>query len=348
MNTPTSLPSRLSMRAFAAVYFGVMLSGSSPVTADSKAPVHVVVGPMTKDVVLRYVPEGSYEMGLRSENPRFNEQIPSHHVKITQAFLVSEYEVSRGQYAEFVRATGHGATGLCEYYNPVAQGVFTDRDEALQLRAHLAQKSPVDGAAEEVSLTYGWSRTGMEQADTHPVVNVTWFDAVAFCKWLSNERGRRFRLPTEAEWEYACRAGSEGDFDFGGDVVAFRRRANIKDRSLQPYLPREFENEPSEGDGYAFTCPCGSFGPNSFRIFDMHGNVREWCSDWYDADYYRKSTVADPSGPAAGKWRVVRGGGWRSEPASCVSGMRSFADPREGRLDIGFRVVCEVVIPPEK
>ncbi|MEZ6081920.1 MAG: formylglycine-generating enzyme family protein [Pirellulaceae bacterium] len=149
---------------------------------------------------------------------------------------------------------------------------------------------------------YTWHNGGFPQADDHPVGNVTWNDANAFCDWLSQVEGRTYRLPTEAEWEYACRATSTTTYYHGNDPDEIGRFANIFDLSAQRLFPRaEFANT---NDGFPFSAPVGSFIPNSFGVFDMHGNVMEWCADWYEQ--YPSTSVTDPLGPADGLSRVHR------------------------------------------
>src|SRR5262249_48557534 len=147
------------------------------------------------------------------------------------------------------------------------------------------------------------------QTDEHPVVNVTWNDAVAFCGWLSRKTGRKCELPTEAEWEYACRAGSRTKYYHGDDPEGLAKIANVADASFLKVFPDNTYAIKAD-DGYAFTAPVGRFQPNAFGLYDMLGNVWEWCSDHHDAKYYRESPAADPKGPSAGEYHVLRGGSW--------------------------------------
>jgi formylglycine-generating enzyme required for sulfatase activity len=160
-------------------------------------------------------------------------------------------------------------------------------------------------------------------SSNHPVEQVSWEDAVEFCKKLSElpeekKAGRVYRLPTEAEWEYACRAGSK---------AAYSRGANSK--SLRDYAWFWVE-------GGNQTHPVGEKKANAWGLYDMHGNVWEWCSDWYGE--YPKGAVSDPTGPKEGSARVDRGGGFRNEAADCRSAIRGRYDPSEGTLEDGFRV----------
>lgn len=157
----------------------------------------------------------------------------------------------------------------------------------------------------------------------YPVEQVSWEDAVEFCKKLSDlpeekKAGRVYRLPTEAEWEYACRAGSKAAYSFG---------ANSK--TLGDYA---WFGENSGGQIH----PVGEKKANAWGLYDMHGNVWEWCSDWYGV--YPKGSVSDPSGPSEGSDRVDRGGSWINGAANCRSARRSGYDPSYRYNNYGFRV----------
>jgi formylglycine-generating enzyme required for sulfatase activity len=157
-----------------------------------------------------------------------------------------------------------------------------------------------------------------------PAEGMSWTQAAAFAERLSDlpaerEAARRYRLPTEAEWEYACRAGSSAAFAFGDRLPEDRARFGGYGR----------------GPG-----PVGSFPPNAFGLFDMHGNVWEWCADWYEPDYYRRAPAEDPPGPGTGVVRVLRGGCWLSGPFDCGSASRGSGAPDRRTDWVGFRVVC--------
>jgi len=172
------------------------------------------------------------------------------------------------------------------------------------------------------------------QGEDRPVERVTWDDAVAFCAKLTEiERkagklaaGEVYRLPTEAEWEYACRAGTSGPFGSGGDARALGRHA---------WFAGSSDDE---------THPAGRKEPNAWGLRDMHGNVSEWCADWYGE--YSEAAVADPKGPADGEERVIRGGAWTDEASACRSAYRSMNAPGESFANVGFRVVRTVAAKP--
>ncbi len=174
----------------------------------------------------------------------------------------------------------------------------------------------------------------------HPVERVKWQEAMKFCDRLSNlpdERsaGRSYRLPTEAEWEFACRAGSSTIFHFGDTLIL--SQANFD--GSQPY------GDASPGVSPGKTTPIGSYPSNAFGLFDTHGNVWEWCSDWADwpelGHFYRISPPSDPTGPLHGSYRIMRGGSWADPGKNCRSASRGAASPGGKKEWIGFRVVCK-------
>jgi formylglycine-generating enzyme required for sulfatase activity len=178
----------------------------------------------------------------------------------------------------------------------------------------------------------------------HPVEQVLWSEAVEFCKKLSElseekSAGRVYRLPTEAEWEYACRARTKTVSHFGNTLSADQANFNghfpFGGALEGPYLQK--------------TAKVGSYPPNGFGLYDMHGNVAEWCSDWYDPEYYRHSAKEDPQGPPKGVvatgfgdfYHVVRGGSWLDEGRGCRAAYRFRYMPSDRYRLVGFRVVCE-------
>jgi formylglycine-generating enzyme required for sulfatase activity len=163
---------------------------------------------------------------------------------------------------------------------------------------------------------------GWFAGDDRPVERVSWDDCQEFCARLSRRDGRAYRLPSEAEWEYACRAGTAGPFHFGAALTAEQANHDARDPS-------------GKGAFRAQTTPVGSFAPSSWGLFDMHGNVYEWCADWYGP--YAEGQVSDPT-PAAGDARLLRGGSWLSAACYCRSAYRYWADPATRSAHIGVRV----------
>ncbi len=265
---------------------------------------------------------------------------PSHRVVITKPFYLGKYEVTVGEFNRFVESTG---------YVPEAEGYGGGWGFA-KARGSLDQ-----------AVRFTWKNPGWEQTDSHPVGNVTWNDAVAFCKWLSKTDQKEYRLPTEAEWEYACRAGSKTRYSFGNDPKDLAEFGNVEDRIAGEFTPGYFGGEIKAKDGYVFTAPVGKFRPNAWGLYDMHGNVYEWCSDWitFKENYYDTSEINDPQGLAAPttedrkkRLKVIRGGDWNSGSWACLSASRGIAalgGPLGLNCGIGFRVAvtADPSLPPE-
>jgi formylglycine-generating enzyme required for sulfatase activity len=164
-----------------------------------------------------------------------------------------------------------------------------------------------------------------KDGDRHAVSYVNWDDAMDFCRLLSEQEDRKYRLPTEAEWEYACRAGTQTRYSFGDGEVRLDLFGWYDGNKLGQYAHEVAQKQ-----------------PNPFGLYDMHGNVWEWCSDWYDEKYYGKSPEKDPAGPPSGSSRVLRGGGWGDVPIVLRSCYRDCRTPGGRDDDVGLRVLCEL------
>ncbi|MBF0180757.1 MAG: SUMF1/EgtB/PvdO family nonheme iron enzyme [Magnetococcales bacterium] len=173
--------------------------------------------------------------------------------------------------------------------------------------------------------------------DLQPVVNVTWDDANKFAGWMSGRGGVHFRLPTEAEWEYAARAGTTSTFIWGEDPAEGCRHANVGDQAAKEAWPKW--NVFPCSDGFAETSPVGVFLPNGYGLHDMIGNVWEWVKDWYSPSYYATSPKDDPQGPKEGFFRSARGGSWAVWPDYARTANRTGIDPDHPDLHVGFRLV---------
>jgi formylglycine-generating enzyme required for sulfatase activity/serine/threonine protein kinase len=276
---------------------------------------------------LRLVPPGEFLMGsTNSKSDVHIEQKPQHRVHISHPFYIGAFEVTRGEFAKFVAATGY--TTEAEKDGGKAAGVTAKGD-----------------LAETKNLS--WKQPGFEQTDAHPVVIVSWNDATAFCRWLSEKDGQTYRLPSEAEWEYACRAGTLTPLISGSKLNDLFSVGNGLDATFRQHfdpLNKSKATDVRPADGFVFTAPVGSFRANAFGLCDMHGNVWEWCQDWYRAPY-SPDEVTDPTGPTEGTHRVTRGGGFDCG-MSTTSSARDFIKPSYRYANIGFRVVCDPAATP--
>ena len=291
------------------------------------------------------IPAGEFMMGSQESPESFakaypqydpkrflllGDEAPVHKVRITRAFYMGRYEVTVGQFKQFLKESGYEpesvADGTGGYgYNPHYDPATSKRGDAFEGRLS----------------KYSWQNPGFPQTDDHPVVNVTWSDAVALAAWLSKKEGRRYRLPTEAEWEYACRAGTSTRYYSGDDPKTLLKVANVFDRDAAKNWPKWQQFALDGHDAFEFTSPAGSFAPNGFGLYDMHGNAWEWVSDWHSDTYYANSPVDDPQGPATGGVRVRRGGSWHTWPFYARSSYRNWNKPDTRYTLVGMRLVRE-------
>lgn len=342
--------------AFAAI---LATCGATAVAADLPAPVTDEVG-----LRLIYFPPGEYVRGaihgnqLRRNHPLSTGGVgshdarPAHRVKLTRPFRISATEVTVGQFRQFVADAGYKTTAESD-----GRGGLAFRPEA---------ERGIEQFANDPKCT--WRDPGFAQNDQHPVVCVSWNDALAFCAWISRKTGHRYRLPTEAEWEYAARAGSTTSYLGGDDPDTCYAYGNVADADLEAAHPGMTSRQriarlgKGQGDGFVYTAQVASLKPNARGLYDTHGNVWEWCSDKYHPLYYRELTgagpqhgeparlpvIVDPTGPEKtvheqyGNWRPVRGGAWCTAPLSSRTAERSFAEASDAFCYTGFRVVCEV------
>lgn len=318
----------------------------APPVIDTAARAQAATAPVTDSLGLRLVrvPAGEFLMGS-DESPQalarafphadpkrlrdLSDEAPVHRVRITRDFWLGEHPVTVGQFRRFVEASGYVPESVRD--GTGGYGFNPNYDPALTERGDLFEgRDP----------RYSWANPGFPQGD-HPVVNVTWNDAVAMARWLSQREGVTYRLPTEAEWEYAARAGTRTRFPAGDDPAVLLTTANTFDRETALRWPRWREQAGSGSDGFPFTAPVGSFAPNAFGLYDMIGNVWEWCADWYGEDYYARSPLDDPPGPASGQVRVRRGGSWHSWPLYSRVAFRNWNTPETRYVLVGFRLLRE-------
>lgn len=260
------------------------------------------------------------------------DEAPAHRVRITRSFEMARHEVTVGQFRAFLQRSGHVPESVAD--GTGGYGWRADYDPATSER----------GDAFEGRLPrYSWHDPGFAQTDDHPVTNVTWNDAVALARWLSQLEGRTYRLPTEAEWEYACRAGTTTRYQHGDDPAGLPRSGNTFDAATAALWPAWRDRATPGHDGHTFTAPVGSFEPNAFGLHDLHGNVWEWVSDWYDEDGYARSPQDDPTGPPDGNVKVRRGGSWHTWPLYARCAFRNWNSVQTRYPLVGIRLVRETM-----
>lgn len=269
--------------------------------ARSEASLELAAAPeMTR------IESGCFSMGSVVGEPGRHENETPHAVCVDD-FSIARFEVTRGQYAAFVGHSGHVELADCHVYRN-------------------AGWTPSAGRS--------WRDPGFEQTDEHPVACVSRDDAMAYARWLSQRQGRSYRLPTEAEWEYAARTGQRSARPWGDDPDQACRWANVGDRELHRHYPDWPWTIHSCDDGHVHTAPVGSFRANRYGLHDLMGNIWEWTCSAYDAQYGgAELRCASDAGGA-----IARGGSWSNSPRWVRSAGR-FASRSDMRFDlVGFRL----------
>ena len=229
-----------------------------------------------------------------SEKQRDDDEGPVHRVRIA-AFALSKTEITRGQFAEFVKQAKYDAGDKCW---TLAQGKFAERDG-------------------------NWRKPGYPQNNTHPVTCINWDDAQAYAKWLSRKTRKQYRLPTEAEWEYAARAGTRSARYWGDNPDLACRYANVADKTAMAQIPATMAwLSHNCTDHYAYTAPVGRYRANAFGLKDMLGNVWEWTGDVY-RDSYDGAPANGKAWQGQGTYHVLRGGSWNSDPQNVRAAVRN-------------------------
>jgi formylglycine-generating enzyme required for sulfatase activity len=251
------------------------------------------------------VPAGEFLMGSPDTDPSAKEiEKPRHRVRISRPFYLGAHEVTVAEFRAFVAATGYRTEAEA---SGEGGSIYNNKIKDFEHVSELNWRNP------------GIAHT---QRDDEPVVQVSWNDAQAFCQWLSGKDRRAYRLPTEAEWEYACRGGTTTRWFTGDDPAALDQAAWIRDT----------------------THPVAGKKPNDFGLYDMHGNVWEWCQDRFGP--YPAEPVVDPAGALTGRARILRGGACsRAEVERTRSASRLRRSPSFRFNRYGFRVCCVPVEP---
>ncbi len=250
------------------------------------------------------IPAGTFTMGSPSTEPDRGTEEVQHQVTLS-AYRMSKYEISNAQYAGFLNAKGIGLNGIyAAGAYPTQALIYTETNWGLKWTG--TQWQPVAGK------------------DNFPVVNISWYGAAEFATYAGG------RLPTEAEWEYACRGGTTTPFNTGACLN--NTQANYRWNMNIPLTgcTNTNTNYPNQ------TQAVNSYSPNAYGLYNMHGNVWEWCADWYDA--YSTTAQTNPTGPATGSARVLRGGGWYDDARDCRSADRGSTIPGDVSIDGGFRL----------
>ena len=270
------------------------------------------------------IPAGEFSMGSpAAEAGRGQDEGPQRRVQIAQAIALGRSEVTVAEFRRFVEEAGYRTEAERDTRAQGCSGFIYD-DPAAQNSAPQPFTS--------------WRSPGLAQAqaDSHPVLCVSWNDARAYAQWLSKKTGKRYRLPTEAEWEYAARAGSTTARYWGDDPAQACRFANVADQSR--FQTWGFGQKHECTDGHYFTAPAGGYAPNRFGLYDMIGNVWEWTEDCWNASY--AGAPADGSAWLSGDCaqRVLRGGSWSTVPRYARSATR-YKNPADFRDNLtGFRL----------
>lgn len=264
------------------------------------------------------IPTGEFLMGSPQMEEGHSQDEKQHPVRLTQPYFLGAHPVTVGEFWKFVNDTGYRT----DAENDPRGGYGFD-----------ASKGKL-----EQSPNFSWRDPGFAQSDNHPAVNITWNDAISFCQWLSKRERIIYRLPTEAEWEFACRAGTESRYFCGDDPEFLVKYGNVADGSTRAKFP-QWPTITSFG-GFIFTAPVESFAGNAFGLHDMHGNVWEWCADRYGKNYYGESPLMDPQGPEKGENRVLRGGSWMNAPLLTRSAKRLNQRPNQFFIANGFRLAA--------
>lgn len=300
--------------------------GQTPSTA---APRPIEAGRLVDGVPMVRLPGGTFEMGNpRGDGYPADGEAPIHPVSL-RPFWIDTTAVTNEAFARFADATGYRTASEIFGWSFVFGGLLPEDVEDTAAVAAAPWWRQVFGA--------DWRHpegphSSIAGRSDHPVVQVSWNDAAAYASWTGK------RLPTEAEWEYAARAGLDGfAYPWGPDrEPGGEHRMNV--------FQGRFPSDNTAADGYLGTAPVRAYAPNAYGLYEMTGNVWEWCADWYDPGYYAASQVDDPPGPRRGTRRVYRGGSYLCHDSYCYRyrvDSRSSSTPDSAAGNVGFRCVAD-------
>ncbi len=270
------------------------------------------------------IPHGAFRMGAAPAEPGASDaERPTRSIRFDRGLAVSRHEVTVGEFRRFISATGHQPRATRRGYSTV----YDERS------GNLVRRNGVDWTSDY---------TGAQAADELPVVHISARDADAYAQWLSDQSGHRYRLPSEAEFEYFMRAGSSGTFPWGEGSPP-SRSGNFTGALDQSPSGRQWRNAfAGYGDGAWGPAPAGSFAPNAFGLFDVAGNVSEWVGDCWHSSYRRAPTSGKAWVNPGCRERVLRGGSWASSPEQTRSAWRLGSDADTTNARVGFRLVREI------
>jgi sulfatase modifying factor 1 len=288
-------------------------------SSSSKAPPAKPAAIWVNGLKMKFIriPAGEFAAGSPVSEKERSPNETQHLVRITRPFWLGATHVTVRQFATFVNESGYRTLAETQGW---AYGSWNEREKKWN---QLAGGS--------------WNNPGFPQGVDHPVVCVNWRDATAFCDWLSAKEGGTYRLPTEAEWEYACRAGKSTAYPWGNNADGGKGWANCSDQTASGL----FTLFPAFNwsDEYTYTSPVAAFRPNAWGLYDMIGNALQWCGDWFAE--YPSGPVENPQGPPEGKERVLRGGSFIYGPRHCRCAFRGRNSPDFQNFYVGFRVLME-------
>jgi formylglycine-generating enzyme required for sulfatase activity len=258
------------------------------------------------------LPPGEFTMGSPENEPGRDSDEVEHAVKIGYGFAIGKFPITRKEFAQFVAATHYDATG---------EGCYALSGDGLRFQTYPR---------------YSWQNPGFTQTDNDPVVCVSWKDAHAYIDWLSQKTKKQYRLLSEAEWEYAARAGTKWAHYWGADDDGVCKFANVADQRIRFLYPSW--RIPNCNDNYLYTSPVGAFPPNGFGLYDMSGNVWQWIEDCYRDNYNDAPTDGSPRIDESCSTRLLRGSPWYLNQWSGRSAYRGWGTAIMRDYGMGFRV----------
>ncbi len=316
------------MKKFILIFCTLMLASpekGTTIRAQTKslAPYDEVLYSMNRkfndinSIAMRPVQGGEFMMGSASGEA---DEAPVHPVKLSD-FYMSETEITVGQFGLFMEDSG---------YKTYAEREVDGYNSRIMLMSQRFMKNKTD----KYSLPYldwrftetGKTTSGNLAYSRRPVIHISWYDAMAFCEWLSKLSGKKYRLPTEAEWEYAARGGNSG-------------------KNIPSYATQDYGWFKDNSEGYIHDVR--EKEANELGLYDMIGNVWEWCCDWYSESYYATSPVDNPTGASSGESHIMRGGAFVTRPQGCRDTYRGFYEATGRAGHIGFRIVREIPVIAE-